>query len=122
MRFLANENFPGAAVNALRDTGHDVRWVRTDAPGSTDEQVLAVARAEGRILLTFDKDFGELVFRRGAMAAPGLLLFRLPLTSPEYVAQAVVHVVRARDDWEGHFSSIEIGRIRMRKLPKGVTP
>jgi hypothetical protein len=36
MRFLANENFPLDAVEALRRSGHDVGWVRTDAPGSTD--------------------------------------------------------------------------------------
>ena len=60
MRFLANENFPGAAVDTLRAAGQEVAWVRTDAPGSTDEQVLARAAQEGWILLTFDKDFGEL--------------------------------------------------------------
>ena len=43
MRFLANENFPGEAVEELRALGHDVLWVRTDAPGSSDEAVLATA-------------------------------------------------------------------------------
>jgi len=59
MRFLANENFPGPAVTALRAAGHDVVWIRTAAPGSTDRDVLAQAAREERILLTFDKDFGE---------------------------------------------------------------
>lgn len=40
MRFLANENFPADAVEALRATGHDVVWIRTDAPGITDPEVL----------------------------------------------------------------------------------
>ena len=60
MRFLANENFPRAAVAALEAAGHDVVWVRTAAPGASDRQVLAWAEREERILLTFDKDFGEL--------------------------------------------------------------
>ena len=60
MRFLANENFPGAAVTALQAAGHDVIWVRIVAPGMTDPDVLAWAVREERILLTFDKDFGEL--------------------------------------------------------------
>jgi hypothetical protein len=60
MRFLANENFPGAAVKALVAAGHDVVWVRIAAPGTTDPDVLAWAAREERILLTFDKDFGEL--------------------------------------------------------------
>jgi predicted nuclease of predicted toxin-antitoxin system len=56
MRFLANENFPGAAVAALETAGHDIVWVRTAAPGSTDEDVLAWAGREERVLLTFDQD------------------------------------------------------------------
>ncbi|MFL5031428.1 MAG: DUF5615 family PIN-like protein [Xanthobacteraceae bacterium] len=43
MRFLANENFPGAAVRALRAAGHDVSWIRTAAPGMPDQDVLAWA-------------------------------------------------------------------------------
>jgi predicted nuclease of predicted toxin-antitoxin system len=60
MRFLANENFPGAAVAALEAAGHDVVWVRMTVPGATDPEVLARAAREERVLLTFDKDFGEL--------------------------------------------------------------
>ncbi len=63
MRILANENFPGEAIAALRARGHDVAWVRTDAPGSSDVQVLERAQREHRIVVTFDKDFGELAFR-----------------------------------------------------------
>lgn len=60
MRFLADENFPAAAVAGLASAGHDVAWIRTAAPGAADGDVLARAVREERILLTFDKDFGEL--------------------------------------------------------------
>ena len=60
MRFLANENFPGDAVRLLQLAGHDTVWVRTAAPGISDPDALAWAARESRILLTFDKDFGEL--------------------------------------------------------------
>jgi predicted nuclease of predicted toxin-antitoxin system len=60
VRLLANENFPGDAVAALRRLGHDVAWVRTDAPGSKDPEVLQRAVQEERVLVTLDKDFGEL--------------------------------------------------------------
>ena len=60
MRFLANENFPADAVTQLKAAGHDIVWVRTAAPGMKDEDVLAWAAREARIVLTFDKDFGEL--------------------------------------------------------------
>jgi hypothetical protein len=77
MRFLANENFPLAAVDALREASHDTACVREEAPGSTDEAVLDWAVREGRVLLTFDKDFGALVFRSGASASGGVVLFRV---------------------------------------------
>jgi len=54
VRFLANENFPGDAVAALRELGHDVAWIRTDAPGISHPDVLARAQADDRLLLTFD--------------------------------------------------------------------
>jgi predicted nuclease of predicted toxin-antitoxin system len=68
MRFLAHENIPGVAVAALSADGHDIAWVRSTAPGMTDPDVLAWAVREGRILLTFDKDFGELA-RNAALPA-----------------------------------------------------
>ncbi len=59
MRPLANENIPGDVVTALRQGGHDVAWVRADAAGSSDTEVLRRAAVGGRVPLTFDKDFGE---------------------------------------------------------------
>ncbi|HRZ52400.1 MAG TPA: DUF5615 family PIN-like protein, partial [Candidatus Contendobacter sp.] len=76
-RFLADENFLGDAVTALREAGHDIVWIRTDAPGSTDRQVLTRAVAERRILLTFDKDFGDLAYRCRLPATCGIVLFRI---------------------------------------------
>lgn len=116
MRFLANENFPSDAVEALRQQGYDVTWIRTDAPGSSDTVVLAMAQAENRILLTFDKDFGELAFRSGLPANSGIVLFRLRMTSAPRLAQVVVAALATRTDWAGHFSVVEEDRIRMRPL------
>lgn len=116
MRLLANENFPRAAVEALRAEGHDVAWIRTDAPGISDDAVLALARGEQRVLLTFDKDFGELVLRRGARASHGVILFRVPLSLPSAIGESVVRTIGHRTDWQGHFSVVEIGRVRMRAL------
>jgi len=88
MRLLANENFPYDAVAALRESGHDVLWIRTEAPGSSDSAILARAQAEERILITLDKDFGELAFRSGLPASCGIILFRIPAPSSSYVARA----------------------------------
>ncbi|GET37603.1 DUF5615 family PIN-like protein [Microseira wollei] len=116
MRFLANENFPGDAVEALRQAGHDVSWIRTDAPGISDAQVLQPAQAEERILLTFDKDFGELAFRVQLPATIGIILFRIKAPCGAAVAQKVLVAISSCDDWAGNFSVIEDDRIRMRAL------
>jgi len=117
MRFLADENFPGDAVTALRRAGHDVAWVRTDAPGSLDRDVLSQAMNEERILLTFDKDFGELAWRTALPASCGIVLFRLRMPPPADAGSVIAGILNSRSDWADHFSVIEPARIRMRPLP-----
>jgi len=117
MRILANENFPGEAVEALRLHGHDVTWVRTDAPGSNDQQVLEWARTDDRILITFDKDFGELAFRSRLPASSGIILFRISTPSSAHVARVATTALDSRTDWVGHIAVIEDSRIRMTPLP-----
>jgi predicted nuclease of predicted toxin-antitoxin system len=117
LRLLADENFPGAAVNRLRERGHDVAWIRTDAPGISDDEVLGRARNENRILITFDKDFGERVFRAGQNASAGVVLFRLTAKSPWFVAELAAKALESRTDWAGNFAVIEEGRVRITKLP-----
>ena len=60
MRFLANENFPGDAVAALRTAGQDVAWVRTDAPGCADKRVLECAVAGVQFTPGLDTDLCHL--------------------------------------------------------------
>jgi predicted nuclease of predicted toxin-antitoxin system len=114
MRFLANENFPRAAVAALAAAGHDVVWVRTAAPGALDVDVLAMAAREARILLTFDKDFGELAGRTSLPDTCGVVLVRLRPSRSNDDGLALAALITSRDDWAGSFSVIEPGRIRMR--------
>jgi len=117
MLLLATEYFPRDAVDALRARGHDVLWIRMDAPGSDDRQVLARAVTENRVVLTFDKDFGELAFHAGLPASTGVILFRMRLRSPAQVAQRVVAVLDSRSDWAGQFAVVEDQRLRMTALP-----
>ncbi len=116
MRFLANENFPGSAVEALAALGHDVVWVRTAGPGSSDRQVLERAIRDARILLTFDKDFGELARATVLPRECGVVLFRIPMPPPREAGQRLAALIDARSDWSGNFSVIEPARVRMRAL------
>ncbi|MCA6114862.1 DUF5615 family PIN-like protein [Bradyrhizobium sp. WSM 1738] len=97
--------------------GNDVVWIRAEAPGSRDQEVLAWAVRDGRILLTFDKDFGELAKASGLPAACGVILLRIPMPRPDEVGQQLTSLM-ARHDWTGHFSVVEPGRIRMRPLTR----
>ena len=116
MRFLANQNFPAAAVTALAAAGHDVVWVRVVAPGTPDPDVLAWAAREHRILLTFDKDFGELARGSALQRTCGVVLLRTPMPKPEEAGLRLAALIIARDDWAGNFSVIEPGRVRMQRL------
>jgi len=116
MRFLAHENFPGPAVTALEVVGHDIVWVRTAAPGATDAAVLAWAIREERVLLTFDKDFGELARASKLPVSSGVVLFRIRMPRPAVVGQRLADLITRRGDWAGHFSVVERGRVRMRLL------
>ena len=73
VRLLANENFPRPALLALRAAGVDVESVGERMPSASDADVLAYAAANGLWLVTFDRDYGELVFARRAPAPPAIL-------------------------------------------------
>jgi Domain of unknown function (DUF5615) len=109
LRFLANENFPAAAVASLAAVGHDVVWVRIVAPGMPDPDVLAWTAREHRILLTFDKDFGELARGSALPRTCGVVLLRMPMPKPEEAGPRLAALITAREDWAGNFSVIEPG-------------
>lgn len=90
--------------------------MRLESPGISDVQVLSRAQAEQRILVTFDKDFGALVFRTKLPASVGIILFRIATPSSQVVAEKVVNAIAQRNDWTGYFSVIEDDKIRMRRL------
>jgi Domain of unknown function (DUF5615) len=116
LRFVADENFPRAAVAALEAAGHDIVWVRLTAPGAADADVLAFAARESRVLLTFDKDFGEVAARSALSPDCGVVLFRVPAPSGASAGQRLAARIAERDDCNGHFSVVEPGRVRMRPV------
>ena len=113
MRFLADENIPSKAVEALRVAGHDVESVVESHQGLGDEGVATIAARHGRTLLTFDKDFGELVAMRQVTLPAGIVLFRVRASDSGDAASLVVDAIGARSDWAGRLSVVEHDRIRM---------
>lgn len=90
--------------------------MRENASGSSDEDVLAFASEEDRVLLTFDVDFGEPAFRSRLSAKYGLVLFRIPMLSANHVSRFIVEVMAYRSDCSGLFSVVEVDRVRMKPL------
>jgi len=116
LKLLADENCPRALVIRLRERGHDVVWIREVSPGAPDDAVLLRARSENRVLLTFDKDFGEIAFRVGLPPTSGVILLRVSLSAPDAVARAIADALDAHPGWEGAFSVVEDSRVRRRQL------
>jgi predicted nuclease of predicted toxin-antitoxin system len=117
MDFLADESCAGPVIRALREAGHDVVAIAEVAPGATDERVLERALNEKRVLITEDRDFGELVYARGRSSA-GVILVRfhgsLRRAKPATVVEAVAKLgSRLRDA----FTVVEPGRVRISGRP-----
>ena len=116
-RLLADENIAASLVRALREDGIDVSYVAELASGITDDEVLDLAKAEARLLLTEDKDFGELVFRM-KRRPPGVLLLRIPLSQRSQTRGRLQTVLRLHGHkLAEHFTVVEPERVRFRLLP-----
>ncbi len=92
MKFLADECVDRQIVDRLRHGGYIVLYVAELEPGISDHDVLNLTNHEEAILLTADKDFGELVFRQGKVA-PGIVLVRLAGLSPAIKAEIVAAAI-----------------------------
>ena len=93
MKFLADECVDRQIVDRLGQEGHEVLYVAEMKPGIADEEVLNLANQEKSILLTADKDFGELIFRQGKIAK-GVILVRLAGLSPGVKAEVVTDAIK----------------------------
>ncbi len=83
MRILADENMPDPTIELLRRAGHDVHFVKETMPREADPDILTVATREYRLLVTQDKDFGDIVVKQNQPAPYGVVLFRLHKDIPE---------------------------------------
>ncbi len=117
MRFLADESCDFAIVRALRAAGHDVKAVAEAALGSADTVVLELAVRERRVLLTEDKDFGQLVFAAAASAS-GVIFIRYPATARSLLPKIVLDLVNSeREGLPGSFTVVQPSRIRISRGP-----
>ncbi len=120
IRFLADENLPLASVRRLRDEGFDVASIAEDSPGIADAAVLARADRESRVVITFDRDFGELLYRYQAQykQLAGVMYLRFRPRSPVEAAEQILAVLRnPQITLQGMYLTVERNQVRQRPLP-----
>lgn len=114
---LADENFPLPVIDGLMADGYDIAAVARLCPGVDDRAVLALARDTARRLLTFDSDFGDLVFFHGVKPPPAILYFRM---HPIVVTDVLSAARRALSEVpDGMFAVVTVADTRMRALAPG---
>jgi predicted nuclease of predicted toxin-antitoxin system len=115
MNFVADEGVDRQIVERLRADGHSVLYVAEMAPGIPDDVVLTRANQELALLLTADKDFGEMVYRQSRLAN-GVILVRLAGLSSIQKAQIVASAIADHiQEMSKAFTVIEPGRVRVRR-------
>ncbi len=122
MNFLVDESVDQQVVQRLRQDGHDVLYVAEMKPGISDDDVLEAANQHGALLLTADKDFGELVFRLNRLSK-GVVLLRLAGLSPEAKTTVVSSAVREHgSELSDAFCVLSPGMVRIRPQTESDEP
>jgi predicted nuclease of predicted toxin-antitoxin system len=117
MRFIADACCDFLMVRALRKAGYDVLRVSEISPRATDIEVIDLALQEARILITEDKDFGQLVYAHGRDNC-GVIFLRYPATARKEISRDIVRLVKKRgDELIGSFVVVQPGRIRIARNP-----
>jgi predicted nuclease of predicted toxin-antitoxin system len=120
MKFLFDQSADFRLIPHLRQLGHDVQAVSRDyPPGLADEDVLAIARAERRVLVVADRDFGELIFHH-QLAHAGVIFFRLPGAQLHTKIEQLNTVLEEHADALEHseFLVVTPGQIRVARRPR----
>lgn len=113
MRFLADESCDFSIVRALRAAGHDVLAVAEISPRADDPNVMELAVRDERILLTEDKDFGQLVYAN-AQPSGGVIFIRFPAGARKTLSTAVLNLIaERREQLLGSFVVMTPGRVRI---------
>ena len=118
MELLADENQHPLVVERLRAAGHVVEWLVQSAPGTSDVEILARPEIGSLILLTYDRDFGDLIFNRGLPPPRAILYTRLSRAAPGRIADRLLALLEAGIA-TGHMITITKDGTRAKPFPLG---
>lgn len=116
MKWLADENFPLASFDFLRLGGLDIKHIGIDWPSVLDINVIELAVSQNRIVLTFDSDFGTLIFKDG-YSPLGVVYFRLVGHLPTAPANILLELIAGDYPFERYLTVISSSGIRQRIIP-----
>jgi len=115
MKFLANENFPLPSITILRQAGYNISSVSESHSGVSDYEVIRIAQEEDSIILTFDKDYGEIIYQHGLENPPAVIFFRFKGGNPEIAGHLLLDMIVNRNlEFKRKFSVIEKESVRQR--------
>ena len=97
MKLLANENFPLASVQLLSNADFDIKSIGTDNPSIKDPEVIQIAVDEERTIITFDKDYGELIFKHGYRPEARVIFLRVLDVNPEVPGKFLLDIFKNID-------------------------
>lgn len=119
MRFVADESVDAPIVQKLRESGYDVFSIAEQLPGIDDEKVLGIAYEKKCLLITQDKDFGELIYRLGK-AHEGVVLLRLAGLNPYQKANLnLMAISQYKHELPGAFTVVYKDFVKIRKASIG---
>ena len=120
MRLLADENQHADVVARLRAEGHAVEWIAETAPGASDAAILSRPDIANLVLLTYDRDFGDLIFNRGYPSPAAILYTRLNRVEPDQIADRLASLLE-RGIATGQMITIKRDGEKSRPFPPGVS-
>lgn len=116
VKFLANQNIPRQSIQLLRQYEYEVYSISESALGVSDIKVIEIAQKSNLIILTFDKDYGDIIFKKGNPNPPAVIFFRDKGLNPMFAGKILLSIIAAGIiEFQNHFTVVEKDSIRQRK-------
>lgn len=116
MKFLANENVPFSSITYLKSKGYDIKSIGVDDPSITDEAVMQISINEDRTIITYDSDYGELIFKHGYKPKSGVIFIRNQPKGPLETARTIEELVSSKTiQFDNALTVIDSNSIRQKK-------
>jgi predicted nuclease of predicted toxin-antitoxin system len=116
MKFLANENYPLASVRKIAAAGHEIESVTLMMQGQPDITILHKAAEEQSVILTFDRDYGMLIYQFNLPKPAGILFYRMQPLHPDEPADLLLELLSEGRPLIGWFTTYARGRLRQRVI------